>query len=49
MNPISNQDQARLRDYQTECDRTNRMLCIAAVILVVVAAMGAHLAWLILS
>jgi hypothetical protein len=49
MNPISNQKDPRLRDYQSECARTNRMLFLAAVILVVAAAMGAHMAWLLLS
>ena len=49
MNPMTNQDDARLRDYQIECTRTNRMLCIAALVLLAVAAMGAHMAWLLLS
>ncbi|MCL4795289.1 MAG: hypothetical protein KJZ84_12075 [Bryobacteraceae bacterium] len=49
MNPIPNQEDARLRDYQIECARTNRMLCAASVVLLAVAAMGAHMAWLLLS
>lgn len=37
------------RSYLDECARTNRMLCIAAALMVVLCAAGAHLAYLLLK
>jgi hypothetical protein len=34
------------RSYLDECARTNRMLCIAIALIVVLCAAGAHLAYL---
>jgi hypothetical protein len=49
MNPTPTQESASLRDYQLECSRTNRMLCVAIVVMVVLIALGIHFAFTVLT